>query len=75
VVTIEPVLDFDLRIFASWIRSIRPEYVWLGFNSKPESVALPEPSEYKVQKLGGRLRGAGIEARGKTLRGVTLGDV
>jgi DNA repair photolyase len=72
VVTIEPVLDFDLKTFVAWIRSIRPEYVWLGFNSKPESVRLPEPSEEKVQKLASRLRGAGIEVRGKTLRGVKL---
>jgi hypothetical protein len=72
VVTIEPVLDFDLRPFSAWIPRIRPEYVWLGFNSKPESVALPEPSENKVQKLANRLLEAGIEVRGKTLRGVEL---
>jgi len=72
VVTIEPVLDFDLTTFAAWIRSIRPEYVWLGFNSKPESMTLPEPSEEKVQKLARRLLDAGIEVRGKTLRGVRL---
>lgn len=72
VVTIEPVLDFDLRTFAAWIRRIQPEYVWLGFNSKPESVTLPEPSEEKVQKLADRLLDAGIEVRGKTLRGVKL---
>jgi hypothetical protein len=74
VVTIEPVLDFDLRIFATWIRNIRPEYVWIGFNSKPKSVTLPEPLEDKVQKLIDRLLDAGIEVRGKTLRGVTLSD-
>jgi hypothetical protein len=72
VVTIEPVLDFDLRTFTKWIRSIEPEYVWLGFNSKPESVTLPEPSETKVQRLADRLIEAGIEVRGKTLRGVVL---
>jgi len=72
VVTIEPVLDFDLRTFADWICSLQPEYVWLGFNSKPESVTLPEPSVAKVQELAKRLLGAGIEIRGKTLRGVEL---
>lgn len=70
--TVEPILDFDLPTFVDWIRSIRPEYVWLGFNSKPASVQLPEPSESKVQKLADRLLKAGIEIRGKTLRGVTL---
>ena len=72
VVTIEPVLDFDLATFAGWIRSIHPEYVWLGFNSRPESVKLTEPTEEKVQKLANRLLDAGIEIRGKTLRGVNL---
>jgi len=38
-------------------------------------VTLPEPSEDKVQKLADRLLDSGIEVRGKTLRGVTLGDV
>ena len=75
VVTIEPVLDFDLRTFAAWIRSIRPEYVWLGFNSKPESVTLPEPSEEKVQELVNRLTDAGIAIRPKTMRGVVLPSV
>jgi hypothetical protein len=72
VVTIEPLLDFDLRTFAAWIRSIQPEYVYLGFNSKPTSVTLPEPSEVKVQRFVDRLSDAGIEIRGKTLRGVKL---
>lgn len=74
VVTIEPILDFDLNEFASWIKSIHPDYVWLGFNSKPESVTLPEPPEENVQKLAEQLIAAGIEVRGKTLRGVTLSD-
>lgn len=73
VITIEPVIEFDLRTFVSWIRSIRPEYVWLGFNSQPDAVTLPEPPEAKVQKLADRLLDAGIEVRGKTLRGVALG--
>ncbi len=72
VVTVEPVLDFDLGAFVDWVRSIRPEYVWLGFNSKPQSVKLPEPSETKVQRFAEQLLEAGIEVRGKTLRGVKL---
>lgn len=72
VVTIEPLLDFDLAIFAGWIRRLQPEYVWLGFNSKPQSVTLPEPTEEKAQRLATRLLDAGIEVRAKTLRGVVL---
>ena len=33
VVTIEPVMDFDIDTFFGWIRELRPEYVWLGLNS------------------------------------------
>jgi hypothetical protein len=66
-VTIEPLLDFDLRTFAAWIGSIQPESVYLGFNSRPESVTLPEPSEDKVQRLLDRLLKTGIEIRGKSL--------
>ena len=72
VVTIEPVLDFDLTTFVSWIRRIEPEYVWLGFNSKPESVELPEPSVEKVQKFIDKLAVAGIKIKGKTLRGLQV---
>ena len=58
VVTVEPALDFDLDIFADWIISIKPEYVWFGFNSKPNARILKEkrfdkwePSEEKAQQL------------------------
>jgi hypothetical protein len=36
VVTIEPVMDFDLDVFVNWIRELRVEYVWFGFNSRPK---------------------------------------
>ena len=55
-VTIEPVLDFDWATFVKWIRSIDPECVWLGFNSKPKSVSLPEPSEEEVQAFARQLQ-------------------
>ena len=72
VVTIEPVLDFDLELFDTWIKNIAPEYVWFGFNSKPKSVSLPEPTTLKAQELVDSLTAAGIEVRGKTMRGVKL---
>jgi len=43
VVTIEPIMDFDQEVFLSWIIQIKPEYVWIGYNSRPKSVRLPEP--------------------------------
>ena len=68
VVTIEPVMDFDLDVFADWIRELHVEYVWLGFNSRPRSVKLPEPSPEKVQAFVDLLAEAHIEVRGKELR-------
>ena len=72
VVTIEPVMDFDLTTFVQWIVDLHPEYVFLGFNSKPESVELPEPSAEKVQKFMEKLTVAGIKIKGKTLRGLQV---
>ena len=51
IVTIEPVMDFDLDEFAGWIRQISPEAVYLGFNSRPNEVNLPEPSPEKFWQL------------------------
>jgi DNA repair photolyase len=73
VVTIEPVMDFDEAVFPQWIVDLEPEYVWLGLNSKPEALELPEPSPQKLRKLVKVLVRAGIEIRGKELRGLDLG--
>jgi hypothetical protein len=75
VVTIEPVMDFDLPLFAGWIEDLRTEYVWLGVNSKPQSVILPEPSPQKLQQFVERLAKSGINIRGKELRGLVLPEV
>lgn len=73
VVTIEPVMDFDVDVFAEWIASIGPEYVWLGYNSRPREVRLPEPDEGKLRALVERLTAVGIEIRRKDLRGQVVG--
>ena len=70
VVTIEPVMDFDLRIFSQWIISIHPEYVWLGLNSRPQQVQIPEPTIYKLRTFVSVLNAAGVEVRFKDLRGM-----
>jgi hypothetical protein len=72
VVTIEPVMDFDLDVFTNWITNIAPEYVWLGFNSKPDQVQLPEPSDWKLIALTQALKEAGIQVNGKDLRGLDI---
>ncbi len=72
VVTIEPVLDMDPEIMATWMNLLKRqgslEYVWFGFDSK--NCGLPEPSIEKAQLLVDLLQENGIEVRGKTLRGV-----
>ena len=74
VVTIEPVLDFDLAPFVDMILQLHAqgslEYVWFGFDSK--NCGLPEPSEEKAQVFVDCLQDNGIEVRGKTLRGVKI---
>lgn len=72
VVTIEPLLDFDVKVFVERILLIKPEYVWIGFNSRPNQVSLPEPSNKKVLAFIRNLRMAGTEVRGKTMRGIEL---
>ncbi len=72
VVTIEPVLDFDVEEFSQWICGLKPEYVWLGFNSRPKSVELPEPSLEKVADFMQVLTREGIPVQGKKLRGLEV---
>lgn len=74
VLTIEPILDFDITLFFWMVLKLHKqgtlEYVWLGYDSK--GCGLPEPSIEKVQKLVDMLQSYGIEIRGKSLRGVRL---
>jgi hypothetical protein len=75
VVTIEPVMDFDVDEFVNWIVRINPKYVWLGYNSREKQVKLPEPSPEKLLTFVEKLIEAGIEVRGKHLRGIELPGV
>jgi len=72
VITIEPILDFDISPFFKMITDTEPEYVWIGYNSKPNLVKLPEPSLEKTKQLMKLLKASGIEVRGKSLRGITI---
>jgi len=68
VVTIEPILDFDLDEFLPLITSIEPECVYVGYDSHPGVNKLPEPPLENTIALIRRLREAGIEVREKTIR-------
>jgi hypothetical protein len=69
VITVEPVMDFDVDVFPQWIIDAPPEYVWLGVNSRPHAVQLPEPTQQQLTKLEQILVGAGIEIKHKTMPG------
>jgi protein gp37 len=49
MVSIEPILDFDLKTFVCLINLIQPEFVSIGADSKGHK--LPEPSKEKVEAL------------------------
>ena len=71
VITIEPIMRFSYN-FSAEIKVNKPEYVWIGFNTRPEQVDIPEPSEDQVKRLIKDLMDAGIEVKGKDLRSINL---
>ena len=72
VVTIEPALDYYMEVFVGWIRAINPEYVFLGYNSRPKQVEMPEPSEEKPKEFIIELKAMDIPIKGKDLRGIEV---
>ncbi len=49
MISIEPIMDFDMHQFVSWIESVKPAFVSIGADSKNHD--LPEPSGDKVKQL------------------------
>jgi len=49
IVSIEPIMDFDLDVMVRWIKEINPEFVSIGADSQHHN--LPEPSPDKVKAL------------------------
>ena len=54
MVSIEPIMDFDLDIMTNWIKDISPEFVSIGADSKGHN--LPEPKPEKLKLLIGGLQ-------------------
>ncbi len=63
MVSTEPIMDFSPIHFLQMIRSIRPDFVSIGADSKNHN--LPEPSPEKVRPLIKGLEREGIEVRAK----------
>ncbi len=49
MITIEPIMDFDLKQFVRWIKNVEPEFVNIGADSMGHN--LPEPSKEKIEQL------------------------
>lgn len=69
MVTIEPVLDFNLVRLTKWIKQIKPFLVWIGYDSsKVNHFGFEEPELAKVKKLKANLEALGIKVKLKTVR-------
>ena len=55
MVTIEPIMDFDLDVFVEWLKDIKPQTVAIGADSKGHN--LPEPSAEKLAAFISELKG------------------
>jgi protein gp37 len=54
VVSIEPIMDFDLEIFVQWLKDLGPVLVHVGYDNYNNN--LPEPSLSKTYQLIDQLR-------------------
>jgi hypothetical protein len=68
IVTVEPIMDFDLDAFVDWLASIQPKAVFIGYNSEDKAVSLPEPLKKKTWELIHTLGGIGIQVLKKEMR-------
>ena len=67
MITIEPVMDFDHEIMLKWIKQIKPQLVWMGYDSKMKC-DFPEPKLEKFMKLYRAIEGMRIKVKLKTVR-------
>lgn len=55
LVIIEPILDFNLETLVAWIKAIKPEAVYMGYDSHGKANKLPEPPLKKFDQLKAEL--------------------
>jgi DNA repair photolyase len=52
MISVEPIMDFDIEIFPHWIEQISPDLVNIGRDSnKIKDYSFPEPSNYKIKEF------------------------
>jgi len=66
MVTVEPILDFEIDYMVEWITALDPVMVWMGYDSK--NCKLPEPSLREFRELHWRLSELGFFVILKTVR-------
>jgi uncharacterized Fe-S cluster-containing radical SAM superfamily protein len=74
-ITIEPIMSFDKEEFVNWIVDINPDFVFIGYNSHPNEVCLPEPSMDETIELIHELRVRKIDIVYKLFRQTSLLDL
>jgi hypothetical protein len=62
----EPILDFDLNVILEWAEKLKPEAIFIGFETKKKCI-LPEPLPLKVSNLHNELRGLGLKTYDKAI--------
>lgn len=69
-ISIEPVIDFNLKVFAEHLVKIEPAIVYVGYDNYGilKKLGIPEPPLNKTLELIDILKQHGIEVRTKTLR-------
>jgi len=69
-VTIEPIMQFDSVTLLSWLKEMKPEFVYVGYLNpswKAKKLQIPEPKLLETLALCEKMRGF-TEVRLKTLR-------
>ena len=62
-ITIEPILEFDLKPLVEMIKHANPNWIWIGANSKGGN--LPEPDEAQTKELLSELKQLNIKIKVK----------
>lgn len=65
-VVMEPILKFDLDIVLQWVTQLKPEVIFIGFESK-RRCSLQEPSSPEVEELHRELRNLGFRTYNKAV--------
>jgi len=65
--SIEPIMEFDMKVMIKWVKDIHPLTCEIGYNNYP-MFRLPEPTLEKTRELIENIKKLGISVREKTIR-------